>query len=103
MKKILLGISLIMTGLFAQAQNGLESVIVEKYYVSNAADSIGAIGFGSDLPIGSVTYRIYADMLPGYKFQAAYGVTDHALVLSTTTGFYTNTDRGDVTPAYSKT
>ncbi|MBK7432178.1 MAG: hypothetical protein IPI62_15015 [Bacteroidetes bacterium] len=92
-----------MTGLFAQAQNGLESVIVEKYYVSNAADSIGAIGFGSDLPIGSVTYRIYADMLPGYKFQAAYGVTDHALVLSTTTGFYTNTDRGDVTPAYSKT
>ncbi len=103
MKKILLGICLIMTGLFAQAQNGLESVIVEKYYVSNAADSIGAIGFGSDLPIGSVTYRIYADMLPGYKFQAAYGVTDHALVLSTTTGFYTNTDRGDITPAYSKT
>ncbi|MBP6335081.1 MAG: T9SS type A sorting domain-containing protein [Bacteroidia bacterium] len=103
MKKIIFGIGLFMVSLLARAQNGLESIIVEKYYVSNAADSIGAIGNGSNLPIGSVTYRIYADLLPGYKFQAAYGVPGHTLTLSSTTSFYTNTDRGDVTPAYSKT
>lgn len=91
-----------MISLCSRAQNGLESIIVEKYYVSNAADSVGAIGNGSNLPIGSVTYRIYADLLPGYKFQAAYGVPGHTLTLSSTTSFYTNTDRGDVTPAYSK-
>lgn len=91
-----------MASLIAHAQNGLESIIIEKYYVSNAADSVGAIGRGSNLPIGSVTYRIYADLLPGYKFQAAYGVPGHTLTLSSSTSFYTNTDRGDVTPAYSK-
>ena len=101
--KLFLAFSLVLAGFSAKSQNGLESIIVEKYYVSNAADSVGAIGFGSNLRIGSVTYRIYADMLPGYKFQAAYGVAGHPLTLSTTTEFYTNTDRGDITPAYSKT
>lgn len=103
MKKILLAAGLIICSVFARAQNGLENITVEKYYVSNAADAAGAAGMGSALPVGSVTYRIYADMLPGYKFQAAYGVTGHTLVLSTSTSFYTNTDRGDVTPTYSKT
>ncbi len=84
----------------AVAQNGLENIIVEKYYVSNAADATGSIGV---LPAGSVTYRIYADMLPGYKFQAAYGVPTHALTFSTTTTFFNNEDRGATTPTYSKT
>ena len=34
---------------------------------------------GGVLPVGSVTYRIYVDMLPGYKFQAAYGVPGHEM------------------------
>ncbi|MEO8150813.1 MAG: T9SS type A sorting domain-containing protein [Bacteroidia bacterium] len=103
MKKIILGLCFLLTGAIALAQNGLEGIIVEKYYVSNAADSVGANGFGDNLPVGSVTYRIYVDMLPGYKFQAAYGVPTHALTLTTTTSFYNNTDRGHEIPSFSKT
>lgn len=100
MKKIVLNVCLILMCSIAFAQNGLENIIVEKYYISNAADSIGSIGV---LPVGSTTYRIYADMLPGYKFQAAYGVPGHALLMNTTTSFFNNEDRGATTPTFSKT
>jgi hypothetical protein len=78
----------------AFSQQGLEKIIVEKYYVSNKEDSIGSIG---TLPIGSVTYRVYADMLPGYKFQALYGNSDHTLLIKSTQGFFNNEDRGATT------
>ena len=78
----------------AFSQQGLEKIIVEKYYVSNKEDSIGSIG---TLPIGSVTYRVYADMLPGYKFQAMYGNKDHTLLIKSTQGFFNNEDRGVTT------
>lgn len=100
MKNLIIIICLFTLTLTAKAQNGLEYIIVEKYYVSNAADAAGSIG---TLPAGSVTYRIYADMLPGYKFQAAYGVTDHELKIATTTSFFNNEDRGATTPAFTKT
>ncbi len=100
MKKYFTGLFLILISGFTFAQNGLEKIVVEKYYISNAADSIGSIGV---LPVGSVTYRIFVDMLPGYKFQAAYGVPGHELRLSTTTAFFNNEDRGATTPTYSKT
>lgn len=70
---------------------GLQKVIVEKYYVSNVADSIGSAGL---LPVGSTTYRVYVDMKPGYKFQVVYGVVGHELRLSSTTSFFNNTDFG---------
>jgi hypothetical protein len=99
MKSKLLLLCLIVIGSFAKAQNGLENIIVEKYYVSNAADATGSIG---TLPTGSVTYRVYADMLPGYTFQAAYGVPGHELRIATSTTFFNNEDRGATTPTYSK-
>jgi len=89
-----------MIGFFAQAQNGLEQLIVEKYYVANAADAAGSVG---TLPVGSVTYRIYADMLPGYKFQMAYGSSTHTLKFTSSTSFFNNGDYGYYTPNYSKT
>ena len=91
-----------ISGLAVNAQNGLESIIVEKYYVSNATDAAGSVG---TLPTGSVTYRFFVDMLPGYKFQAAYGspVGSHVLTFSTTTTFFNNEDRGAVTPTWTKT
>ena len=98
MKKLLFGLGLGLIGTFAQAQNGLESVIIEKYYVSNAADAAGSVG---TLPVGSVTYRIYADLLPGYKFQMAYGDASHSLKLTTTTTFFNNEDRGAKSPTYT--
>jgi hypothetical protein len=101
MKKILLFISscLLITSSFAQ--NGLENIIVEKYYISEANDA-NADAIGGTLPVGSVTYRIYVDMLPGYKFQAAYGVPGHELRMETTTLFFNNMDFGNTTPTFSK-
>jgi hypothetical protein len=77
----------------------LDSVIVEKYYVSDANDSAASIG---TLPVGSVTYRIYLDMQPSYKFQMAYGNANHPLTINTTTSFFNNEDRGAITPSYTK-
>jgi len=94
-KKILLSLSLaLLGGGFAQAQNGLEGIIVEKYYISDAADAAASVG---TLPVGSVTYRIYADMATGYKFQALYGNAQHPLKISTSTSFFNNEDRGTFT------
>jgi hypothetical protein len=93
-KKIFLGLGLSLLGTATHAQDGLEKIIVEKYYISTVADSIGSQG---TLPVGSVTYRVYADMLPGYKFQALYGNSDHALKVNTSTTFFNNEDRGATT------
>ena len=79
----------------AFCQNGLENLIVEKYYISEANDTL-ANKFGGELPIGSTTYRIYLDLLPGYRFQAAYGSSTHNLKIETTTFFYNNGEIGDI-------
>ena len=94
MKCILFSSCFIIFGYHVFAQ-GLENIIVEKYYVSNKTD---ANSIGGYLPIGSVTYRIYVDMLPGYKFQAAFGIPGHELRLATTTLFYNNEDKGGTIP-----
>ena len=101
MKKIL-SLIIVLSALIVgktKAQNGLENVIIEKYYVSNAADSTGsANAAGGNLPAGSVTYRIYADLLPGYKFQALYGVAAHPLTISTSTSFFNDENYGGTSP-----
>lgn len=83
------------------AQNGLENIIVEKYYVTDAADSAGSAG---NLPVGSVTYRVYADMLPGYQLQVVYGTSSplHELRFATTTSFFNNEFLGNSSPTFSK-
>jgi hypothetical protein len=103
MKIFTFGILLTLSTLFANAQNGLECLVVEKYYISDGNDTT-VNSDGGVLPAGSVTYRIYADMLPGYKFQAGYGETNppHDMRIETTTLFFNNEDRGDVTPGYTK-
>lgn len=95
-----------------QAPVGLDSIVVEKYYVSDLADK-AVDATGGTLPVNSVTYRVYVDMKPGYKFQAVYGVDvsptgivspgDHQLRIATNTLFFNNIDRGAVTPAFTKT
>ncbi len=100
MKKILFSINILLTIIFTHAQNGLENIIVEKYYVSNAADATvnnGIAAVAGSLPVGSVTWRVYADMLPGYKLKAVYGTTAHKLEIKTTTNFFNNEDRGALT------
>lgn len=113
MKKLILGMGLLFSAFAVRAQ-GLDSVIVEKFYVSDQADSLGSDADGAGpLPIGSITYRVYVDMKAGYKFQALYGTEDaggnplHTLLLTGEKPFYNNEDRGEITPdgislAYTK-
>jgi len=93
----------LLTFLFlgARAQNGLENVSVEVYYISDANDA-NADADGGVLPVGSVTYRIYADLLQGYNFQAGYGVPTHELRIETSTLFFNNEMYGNTFPSFSK-
>lgn len=79
----------------AQAQNGLQQILVEKFYVANATDAAQANTAASNagyqtgtLPSGAITWRIYADLEPGWGVQSVYGVNGHPLQLSTSTNFY---------------
>ena len=97
-KTLLLSLlGLLFSTITLYAQNGLEKVIVEKYYISNAYDT-SANDYAGKLPQGSVTYRIFADLLPGYKFLAAYGSPEHILKIATTTTFYNNLEHGAIIP-----
>ena len=79
------------------SQDGLEGVIVEKYYVSTAEDSKAKNKSGY-LEEGSVTYRIFVDLKPGYRFQAAYGSKDHVLYFASTEKFFNHDDAGTTHP-----
>jgi len=64
----------------------LEKVIVEKYYISDSSDTKNSSV--DPLPKGSVTYRIFIDMKPGYNLQMVYGSPQHELFIETTTKFF---------------
>ncbi len=83
-----------LVGKCSIAQNGLEGIIIEKYYISDDADA--KITDGGYLKPGSVTYRIYVDMKQKYSLQAVYGIGGHPLKIATTTYFFNNTMNGGV-------
>ena len=91
---ILLTTSLISIKVFSQS--GLEGIVVEKYYISDSADSINASDEGATSPlfIGSTTYRVYANLLPGYRIGSIWGNASHTLNFSTTTSFYNDPNYG---------
>jgi hypothetical protein len=74
--------------------NGLEGIIVETYYVADAADAADQDG-GPGLVEGAKTYRVYVDMRPGYKLISVGGFPNHPLTIATTTEFFNNDDRGE--------
>ncbi len=55
----------ILTG---QTGIGLEGIEVETFYISNTLDQTN-----HGIPVGSRTYRVYVNMLPGYTLQSVYG------------------------------
>lgn len=79
---------------FAGAQ-GLEDVVVEKYYIADANDASDPDA--GSLAEGTVTYRIYIDMAPGYKLETVFGSENNPLTIETTTEFFNNEDRGGLT------
>jgi hypothetical protein len=100
MKKVLLSLmSAFALASVGSAQNGLEGIVVEKFYISDAADSIDASDNGAVYPlhVGSTTYRVFADLLPGYKVIQIFGSPTHPLNISTTTAFYNDPNYGVAT------
>ncbi len=77
----------------ASAQSGIENVIVETYYISNATDAVPNTE-GGTLAEGSKTYRIFLDLCEGCALLAIYGSHEHPLDISSTAPFYNNPDRG---------
>jgi hypothetical protein len=100
MKQILSLIPAFTLALSAQAQclnpdlGALEGIIFEVYYISDTNDATDTDG--GQLPVGSVTWRIYADMKPQYSLLSAFGNANNTLSLSTTTSFFNNEDRGEI-------
>jgi len=87
----------LLLGFAGFAQDGLEGIIVEKFYVSTKADNAGKL-YSGDLPKGSVTYRIYVDLKPGFRFQAAYGSPPHPLIIQSSDNFYNHIEAGNIQP-----
>ena len=79
----------------AQAQ-GLDGIVVERYYKANAADVSDATAQGAVVPLttGSITYRVYVDMAAGYKFSQIFGSSTHAMTVSSTANFYNDPNWG---------
>ncbi len=78
---------------FAQ---GLEGIIVEKYYVANAADVANATANSAVTPLttNSVTYRVYVDLAAGWKLNNIWGNGPHPLTVNTTTAFFNDPNNG---------
>ena len=107
MKKILLLASLTLGSIYVNAQGqGLEGIVVEKYYQTDALDSTNAADNGSStvLRTGSIAYRVFVDMAPGFKFITMFGQSDlsnnpvHPWVIKTTTDFFNDPNNGQVFP-----
>jgi len=94
-KNLLIGLGILCLNAVAYAQ-GLEGIVVEKYYKANSADVANAIENGAVTPLttGSVTYRIYVDMASGYKFNSLFGSSAHNLKVNSTAGFYNDQTYG---------
>lgn len=78
---------------FAQ---GLEGVIVERYYMSDANDAADAANNGAVVPLtaGSTTFRVFIDMAPNYEFSQIFGNAAHNLLVSSTADFYNDPSYG---------
>ena len=92
-----LGLTVASSSVFSQ---GLQGIVVEKYYQAQTADLASAnanIEAGAPaLTTNSVTYRVYADLATGYKVNAIYGDLAHPANFTTTTGFYNHNAGADV-------
>lgn len=90
MKKILFILILLAGSLVANCQ--LERVIVEKYYVSDENDATDE--FGGGVPVGTVTYRVYVDLIPGTILKKIYGSPTRLFEIVSTESFFNHTSDG---------
>ncbi len=78
-------------------QEAIEGIYVEKFYCAGSAD-LRALSLSGPLTEGACTYRIYVDLMPGYRFQAAYGTPQHPLNITSSQLFYNHADVGNSQP-----
>lgn len=97
-KKVLLGLGLALMSNLASAQ-GLQGIVIEKFYQTNAADAANAATNGAvtTLNNGTTVYRVYVDMAAGYKFSQLFGTAAHPMKVNTTTNFYNDPNYGSTT------
>ena len=69
----------------AHATGGLRRLIVERYHRATPEEVAASNG---KLTLNAVTYRLYVELLPGYKFITCYGSPQHPLKITTSTSFY---------------
>jgi len=95
--KFLLGLGLMVASSSVFSQ-GLEGIVVEKYYKARTEDlslaNANAAPSSAVLTTNSVTYRVYVDLATGYKLNAVYGNSAHPATFATTTYFYNNGSTG---------
>lgn len=88
-----LSILFLLSVLSISAQEGLEGIYVEKYYVADAADT-AVFKQAKNLEEGMTTYRIYVDLQPGYRLQAVYGSPNHPLFITSSAPFFNHPEVG---------
>ena len=78
---------------FAQ---GLQGIVVEKYYKANANDVANATANSAVTPLttNSITYRVYVDLADGWKLNNIWGNSAHPLTINTTTAFFNDPNNG---------
>ena len=82
----------LFTGNAGHAFAQLEKLIVERYYVTDANDATDNTGGG--VAEGSVTYRIYADLIPGSILKSIYGDAAHPFSITSTEVFFNHATDG---------
>jgi len=78
--------------LFQTAAAQIDSLFVEKYYISDTKDATDLTGGG--IQPGTFTYRVYVDLAPGSKLVKIFGSEDHLLKIESTSVFFNNIARG---------
>jgi hypothetical protein len=94
MKRIFLPVVVLVQLLISlNAHAQIDSLIVETYYISDELDATDSDG--GSLDSGSVTYRIYLDLSDGFRIMNIFGTQEVPVLISSTAGFFNNTDRGE--------
>ncbi len=82
----------ILLAIAVTTQAQLERVIVERYYVSDENDATDE--FGGGVPTGTVTYRVYVDLMPGTVLKKIYGSPTRVFEVVSTESFFNHESDG---------
>jgi hypothetical protein len=89
MKKLILILLHSFMCLLVHAQ--VEQLIIETYYIADNKDASDTTGGG--VAAGSVTYRLFLDLVAGNKLKSIYGSPNHPLKFASTERFFNNSYR----------